>query len=193
MSALAHLSMDAARAGRLGIGVALAAAEAIRAEARLSAGVNWPNDVVVGEKKVGGVLVETQTVRGAIRAAVLSLGLNVNVAIEDLPEPARKNATSLQRESGEEHSIERLLASVLTEIERLWPAVTAPAPAGDGGRLTAMWRERDLLAGREITVETGGETLTGTAIGIDEVGDLVLMIEGERRAIQAGEATLASV
>jgi BirA family biotin operon repressor/biotin-[acetyl-CoA-carboxylase] ligase len=190
MSVLARPNMDAVNVGRLGIALALAAAEAVSIEGGLSAGVRWPNDVVVGDRKVGGVLVETELVGDEVRAAVLSLGLNVNVSVGDLPAPVQGLATSLQRETRSEHSIGRLAAGVLEKLEQLWPIVVEGALEDRSDPLAAMWRERDVLEGHPVAVEIGAETVNGTAIGIDRAGNLVLMIGGAARAVSAGEAAL---
>jgi BirA family biotin operon repressor/biotin-[acetyl-CoA-carboxylase] ligase len=145
---------------------------------------------VVGSGKVGGVLVETEVVGGKVRCAVLSLGLNVNVPIDDLPGPVQGLATSLQHETGSEHSIGRLAARALEELERLWPVVVEGASDGRSDPLAAMWRERDVLDGHPVAIEIGGETVNGTAIGIDRAGNLVLMMGGAARAVSAGEVTL---
>ena len=124
MSIIVRPGTPAPQSGRLGIGLALAAAEAVARDAACPVGLKWPNDVLLEGRKVGGVLVETEAEGGRITGAVLSLGLNVNIAVADLPREVRAQATSLREVTGRCHSLARLAAEAGTErIEALFPAV----------------------------------------------------------------------
>jgi BirA family biotin operon repressor/biotin-[acetyl-CoA-carboxylase] ligase len=181
MSLLARPEIPAGGAPRLSLGLAAAGAEAVATEARCPVGVKWPNDVMVGGRKAGGVLVETEVAGERVAAAVLSLGLNVNLSAGDLPEEVRDTATSLLAQTGREHRIESLAARVLENLERLWPTLIG----GEG--FSDRWRQWDVLAGKEVTVEAGGKVLRGRAEGIDGEGALLLAVEGGRRRLLSGE------
>ena len=158
--------------------MALAAAQGIHAATGFRVGLKWPNDLIVGNRKLGGVLVETAYRGGEVAEAVLSLGLNVNLAKEDLPE----TATSLREVTGREHSLETIAARTLESLERGWPALR-----GDGAALCDEWSQWDALGKTEVVVEIGGEKQRGEAQGIDAFGALVLLVSGERRHLQVGE------
>jgi BirA family biotin operon repressor/biotin-[acetyl-CoA-carboxylase] ligase len=185
MSILVRPSMGTAGAGRLGIGLALAAAEAIHSASGVPAGVKWPNDLVVEERKLGGALVGTEAVGEEIGAAVLSLGVNVNMSLSELPASVRQTATTLLEESGRRHAVGTLAGRILGQLEDVWPTVV-----GEGAELAERWRRHDVLAGRELSVETAGETARGMAMGIDGAGALVLMAAGGLRTVSAGDAIL---
>jgi BirA family transcriptional regulator, biotin operon repressor / biotin---[acetyl-CoA-carboxylase] ligase len=100
-----------------------ACAEAIRAVAGLEPTVKLPNDVLLGGRKVAGVLAEAKDGR-----LVLGIGINVNVAQADLPTTAPVEATSLLLELGKPLSRPPLLAALLLDLERYydaWPAASA--------------------------------------------------------------------
>jgi len=182
MSVLARPGMRAAEGGRLGIGLALAAAEAVARESGCPVGLKWPNDVFLAGRKVGGVLVETESEGGRITGAVLSLGLNVNLAGADLPEETRAQATSLREVTGRSHNLARLAAEVLGGLERMWPEVIT------GGRaLAERWSRWDVLRGEEVEIETGEEAVSARAGGIDEEGALIAVVGGETRRVRVGE------
>jgi BirA family biotin operon repressor/biotin-[acetyl-CoA-carboxylase] ligase len=135
------------------------------------AAIKWPNDVLVGGRKVAGILVEG---RPQENWAVLGIGVNVAVREADLPDELRDRAAGLGLEAGD---VERVLAELLRALEhRLGaPEVTL-----------AAWRERDALRGREITWAGGA----GTAEGIDREGRLLVRTAEGEVALDAGEVHL---
>jgi BirA family biotin operon repressor/biotin-[acetyl-CoA-carboxylase] ligase len=146
-----------------------------------AAGVKWPNDVVAQDdastegppRKLAGILAERRLAEGW---AVLGIGVNVAVRVEDLPAPVRAVAGSLGRDPGQ---VAPMLRAVLDALqERL-----AEAPA----RVLAAWGERDVLRGREVTW-SGGH---GRAEGVDDAGRLVVALaNGGRTVLEAGEVHL---
>jgi BirA family biotin operon repressor/biotin-[acetyl-CoA-carboxylase] ligase len=134
--------------------------------------LKWPNDVLLDGRKVAGILVEGRPQHGW---AVAGIGLNVALHERDFPADLRGRAGGLERA---EADIEPTLARLLERLER-W--ITAP-PEG----VLAALRERDALLGRRVRWQ-GGE---GEAAGVDEQGRLVVAVDGERVALQAGEVHL---
>lgn len=152
----------------------VAACDAIGETAR----VKWPNDVVVerGLGKLAGILVEGRPQEGW---AVLGIGVNVAVRIEELPLEIRATAASLERPAG---AIEPLLADLLVAL--------ADRLDGPTDGLLEAWRSRDALRGREVTW-TGG---SGRAEGVDGEGRLMVRREdGSTTALSAGEVHFESV
>ncbi len=136
------------------------------------AGVKWPNDVLIGEKKVAGILVERlETSDGP--AAVVGVGLNVGMRAEELPVPT---ATSLAIESGEAAVLDRtaLLISVLSTLREAYDAWQA---GGDhtGLRLSESYVAACVTVGQDVRVDLpDGSVLVGRATGIDPGGRLVV-------------------
>jgi BirA family biotin operon repressor/biotin-[acetyl-CoA-carboxylase] ligase len=142
------------------------------------AGVKWPNDIVVARgahlAKLAGILIEGRPQEGW---AVLGIGLNVAVRVEELPVELRDSAASLGLPSEE---IEPLLARLLTALQQ-----HLGEPPGE---VLDAWRARDALRGREISWATG----RGRAAGVDGDGRLIVALTGGGRTVlDAGEVHLA--
>jgi BirA family biotin operon repressor/biotin-[acetyl-CoA-carboxylase] ligase len=153
----------------LPLAAAVGVAEAIGEDAQ----IKWPNDVQLDGRKVAGILAEGRPQEGW---AVLGIGVNVAIRIEDLPPELRGTAATLGREPSD---VESFLTELLRSLER---ALALPA-----GELLDAWRARDALAGRAITWSAG----RGTASGIDGEGRLVVELpDGGRTALDAGEVHL---
>lgn len=152
----------------LPIAAGVAVAELVGPEAQLK----WPNDVLLGGRKVAGILVEG---RPQERWAVLGIGLNVAVRIEDLPPELLGRAGTLDREP---HELEPMLGRVLRLLER-WLETDADA-------VLAGARERDALLGKKLRW-AGGE---GVGRGIDDRGRLMAEVGDEQIALDAGEVHL---
>ena len=158
-------------AGRL---LPLAAAVAVAEAAGPAARIKWPNDVLLGDGKLAGILVEARPQEGW---AVVGIGLNVAVRPEDLPAGVAARAATLGLGPGD---VEAVLARVLAALER----ALALGPED----VLAAWRERDALLGREVAWASGH----GRAAGIDGDGRLVVELAGGgRTALDAGEVHLA--
>jgi len=149
----------------------LAAAVAVAETAGPDARIKWPNDVLVADRKVAGILIEVRPAEGW---AVLGIG--VNVAVREFPAELRDIAGSLGREP---RDVEPFLGSLLGALER-W--LTADAAA-----VIEAWSARDALRGREISWNGG----SGTAEGVDADGRLLVReAGGEVVVLDAGEVHL---
>jgi BirA family biotin operon repressor/biotin-[acetyl-CoA-carboxylase] ligase len=143
-------------------------------------GLKWPNDVLVEDLKVGGLLAERiDTPDGP--AAVLGVGLNVTTTADELPVPT---ASSLLLATGRAPDREAVLVSVL---ERLGDLLDAWA-RGDSSALLAAYRGRCVTLGRRVRAELpGGTSIEGEAVRIDDDGALVLRSDGGERTVSAGD------
>jgi BirA family biotin operon repressor/biotin-[acetyl-CoA-carboxylase] ligase len=156
----------------------LAAALAVCDVAGVDARIKWPNDVVVARgdflAKLAGILIEGRPQEGW---AVLGIGLNVAVRVEELPPELRDTAATLGRSPEE---IEPLLARLLVTLGQ---RLGEPA-----AQVLEAWRARDALYGREVSWAAGH----GCAEGIDGGGRLVVRLSsGGHAALDAGEVHLA--
>lgn len=153
----------------LAIIAGVAVAELVGPEAMLK----WPNDVLAGGRKVAGILIEG---RPQEAWAVLGIGVNVALGLDELPVELRDSAGTLGLDAD---AIEPLLARLLELLEH-WLA----RPPAD---VLAAWRERDALLGLELRWRDG----SGTGAGIDEQGRLIVALaDGSDRALDAGEVHL---
>ncbi|HYF28601.1 MAG TPA: biotin--[acetyl-CoA-carboxylase] ligase [Baekduia sp.] len=151
----------------------LAAAVAVAQTCGDAARIKWPNDVLLDDRKVAGILAEGRPQEGW---AVLGIGLNVAVRLDDLPPELHATAATLGREP---RDLEPTLATLLVDLE---DALALPHAA-----LLDAWRARDALLGRPVRW-AGGE---GTGAGVDGEGRLVVSLPGGGRTeLDAGEVHL---
>ncbi len=165
------------------VGVAVAEAAA---EWGVAARLKWPNDVWVGEGKLGGVLVESSSDGRSLPAIVAGVGLNLALEPGRLPEDLRSRVTSLRALGVPPPSPDAAAAAVLARVAVWYHAFTAEDGAS---AVRAAWR--DLAVdwwGREVRAESAGVVLSGIVREIDERGALVLERPGgERVAVLSGE------
>jgi BirA family transcriptional regulator, biotin operon repressor / biotin---[acetyl-CoA-carboxylase] ligase len=179
-SVLLRPSFPAAGWGWLPLLAGLAVATSLRALSEVDVGLKWPNDVLVGERKLGGILTE---VVGT--AVVVGIGLNVSLRAAELPVPT---ATSLAIEGSAVLDRDPVLRAVLREIERRYVDLTRVAGDADASGLAADYRAACATLGRSVRVELPGpRVLEGTAVDIDADGRLVLDSDGSRETVAAGD------
>jgi BirA family transcriptional regulator, biotin operon repressor / biotin---[acetyl-CoA-carboxylase] ligase len=155
----------------------LAAAEAITAVSGIAVDLRWPNDVLIGRRKVCGILIQQHD--GAL---VCGVGINVNQTA--FPEELSDIATSLRIASGRVQSREDLLVALLECLERHLEILLSQGVASVLRLFTAA---SSYVAGRRVTVEQGDTLLHGVTDGLDESGFLYLMQDnGVRTLILAG-------
>lgn len=145
------------------------------------AALKWPNDVLLGDRKVAGILVElVETPTGP--AAVLGIGINVGMTADELPV---ETATSLAVEG---HDIDRtalliaFLGELAAQLDR-WARGREADP-----EIRAEYVERCSTIGRDVEVALpSGETMTGRALDVDEGGRLVVRTDAGATAVGAGD------
>ncbi len=149
-------------------------------EGGIAADLKWPNDVLIGERKVAGILVERiETPAGP--AAVVGIGLNVSTRAEELPVPS---ATSLLLETGQHPDRTDLLLGILRVLREEYDAWQT----GDAEELRSAYQRACVTVGRAVRVDLpGGEMLSGTAVGVDAGGRLRVRSEGREVVVGAGD------
>jgi len=148
---------------------ALAAAEAVQETAAISLDLKWPNDLLLGERKVGGILCESSLTVPDNPIVVIGIGLNVNVPGKLFPDELRPIATSLFESSHQLIDRNRLLAQLLLELEQSLDELRNHGPS----RLLQAYQRRCTTLGRQVRVILGAdEELLGTAVAITADGTL---------------------
>ena len=161
---------------------AVGAAEAIEAVAALKVGIKWPNDLVVDDRKVGGILVEARPTADGPGPVVIGLGINCTQGPEALPPEVRASAASLAM-MGEEVDRTLLARALLEGLDRVLALTEDPA-GQDSIRQAAAARCRTL--GRRITLAEGTATYTGEVVDLDPDYGLILRLpEGALRRFPA--------
>jgi BirA family transcriptional regulator, biotin operon repressor / biotin---[acetyl-CoA-carboxylase] ligase len=170
VSVLLRPKAPVARWGWLPLLVGVAVADAVSARTGISIRLKWPNDLVVRDRKLGGILVERIDSRAGA-AAVIGFGINVSTRIEELP---IGTATSLAVENAGTDR-DALLLAILRSVASLfthWDG-TGGDPVASG--IAGAYRARSATIGRRVRVEFPGKTmLIGEASDIDPLGRLIV-------------------
>jgi BirA family biotin operon repressor/biotin-[acetyl-CoA-carboxylase] ligase len=174
-------------ASGLSVTGAIAVARAVRDVGGLDARIKWPNDVHVGGRKIGGVMLES----APDQALVLGVGVDVNIARDDLPRPQWYETTSLLAETGRRVDLAAFLGRVLGEFERRYFLYRGP----ERGALTGEWRELSVTLGEQVVVGRAGEVLEGTVFHLEDDGALVIRLaDGRQETVRPiGDVTLEVV
>jgi BirA family biotin operon repressor/biotin-[acetyl-CoA-carboxylase] ligase len=162
----------------------LAIVYSIESVTGLKTQIKWPNDILIGEKKVGGILIENEVKGDKVTYAVIGMGINVALRPSEVSEIA-DTAVSLEEATGRKVSREEIVRNLLTEFERLY--VILP----DAGPILKAWQDRLVTLGQKIKVTWGKETLEGIAESVDESGALsIRRTDGTLTRVVAGDVTL---
>jgi BirA family biotin operon repressor/biotin-[acetyl-CoA-carboxylase] ligase len=163
---------------------AVAMAEAIEKFSGLAPSIKWPNDILLRDRKIAGLLNEIQSETDRIHFVILGIGVNLNMDAKMFPKEILKVATSLKRETGEMISRKGFVQRLLQELEDWY---TIFLREGSPPVLEA-WRKRARIKGKPVKVTSFGETLVGVAVDIDSDGALILETkDGERKRVVAGD------
>jgi BirA family transcriptional regulator, biotin operon repressor / biotin---[acetyl-CoA-carboxylase] ligase len=195
-SILEVLEVSPAVAATLGFAAGLALEAALRRisiEASLRAAgsdemkfsLKWPNDVLAGQKKLSGILLEAEAVADGRLAVVVGIGTNVVAAPEGTPTPAISLA-ALGIQIGAQELFGQL-SDAWAEFRGLWDN-------GRGfGEIRRLWLERAAGLGERVAIQTGGAKVEGTFDGIDETGCLIVRTTaGKLVPISAGDVYFGS-
>ena len=181
VSVLLRPQFPAVRLPWLPLAAGLAAADAVHASASLAIDLRWPNDLLLGPRKAGGILVEAHTEGSKIAFAVVGIGINVHQRVFDssLPTPA----TSLDIEAGSPISRQALLLSLLKSLQRESLALLDPATAE---LLPSRVEQASTWAcGRQVAVH-GPQACNGVTAGLDKHGFLLVRTTDGIVTVQTG-------
>jgi BirA family biotin operon repressor/biotin-[acetyl-CoA-carboxylase] ligase len=182
LSVVLRPRLGPASAPLIGLAASLGIAEAIRQVTGLVPSLKWPNDVLIGRRKVAGVLVDMAADSGAIHWALLGVGVNVNTS--QFPLDLRATATSIDIELGHAADLHALLAALLGSLNSRYHALQDEGPE----QLLTDWHASSTMWGQTVRTSDGTE---GIAEALDADGALLLrQAGGGRKRVVAGEVHL---
>lgn len=149
---------------RITIATSVAVARAIRRTTSLDVRIKWPNDVIVGGRKVAGILTELQD-----EVAILGVGVDVNCRRDDFPSEVTATATSLALETGSPQDRAALAAVVLTALDDCYRCAQT-----DFDAIITEWAASSTTLGRQLAVKMGQRRIEGHAQALDADGALLL-------------------
>jgi BirA family transcriptional regulator, biotin operon repressor / biotin---[acetyl-CoA-carboxylase] ligase len=188
-SVLLRPALPMSEAHLLTLVAACASAEAVESLVPAPVKIKWPNDLFIGDRKVGGILLEVAGEQDEVDWIVAGIGLNVNTEYGELPVNLRRTATSLKMAAGEPVDRSELLARLLLALETHYAGAVAD---GFEHALNAF-RQRDYLLSKGVSVQTREGPVAGRAAGIDERGALLVELPHRQiRRFLSGDVTLKS-
>ncbi|MFH1039118.1 MAG: biotin--[acetyl-CoA-carboxylase] ligase [PVC group bacterium] len=164
---------------------AVATARAIDTVTGLRPGIKWPNDILIGGKKICGILTEAGSDRAGEKYLILGIGVNVNN--DEFPPEIRKSASSLKMRLGRAVSRKKLIVEIIHRIEESYPDFSA---RGDLSKIIVVYRRFSVTLGQQVRVEGYRGGFQGRALDVAADGSLLVKKEnGEVTAVRSGEIT----
>ncbi|MGA2561015.1 MAG: biotin--[acetyl-CoA-carboxylase] ligase [Terracidiphilus sp.] len=181
VSVLLRPTLPASTLPLLPLAAGLAAASAIQQATSLAIDLRWPNDLLIGPRKLGGILVEARTESASIAHAVVGIGINVHHRA--FPADLATPATSLDLETGTRNSRQPLLVALLKSLEAEAAALTDPRALetiSHRVQQASTW-----ISGRAVHVH-GPQACTGITAGLDANGFLLVRTNSGLVTVQTG-------
>ena len=166
----------------------LAVCKALRRFAGIDCKIKWPNDIIVGKKKLAGILTEMSA--DSDRVDFIVIGTGINVSQKDFAEEINDKATSIFIETGKQIDKNALLSCILEQLEKTFTENSLELPP------VALREYSDLCAtvGRNITFLRNGRNINGIALGIAQNGELKVMLsDGKVCLLNSGEVTVQGI
>ncbi len=150
------------------IAAGVAVCEALH-DCGVSPSIKWPNDILLNNKKIGGILTETVD-----HHVIVGIGLNLN--IQSFPDDLSDVASSVYLETGQRIDREKVYNRVCSQLERCYTMLIE----NQIDALLSLWRSHAMFLGHDVVVEQGDKKMTGTALDISESGALIVTLSDGR-------------
>jgi len=167
----------------LSLVVGLAVMQALRELGVSGVGLKWPNDVLVGQQKIAGILLELVGDPADVCHVVIGVGINVNMQMTD---EVDQQWTSMRLESGKAVDRNHLVAGLGLMLQ----AYLNRHQAGGFSAIQAEWEQNHLWQGRAVSLIAGVSQIDGEVLGIDSQGALRLKVNGVEKVFSGGELSL---
>ena len=168
----AVLPMDAQKLTLL---TAVALAETVSGFLGSRPSVKWPNDILVGGKKLAGILLEMESEADRVRFVVVGIGVNINMSISQLDSELRPSVTSIMEETGSKVSRVEFASALYSSLEKWYDLATEAGFDADGfAPVVKAWRSWFVSEGKPVRVTSFGQVIEGICEGIDHDGALLV-------------------
>ncbi len=155
----------------------------IKQKTTLEPKIKWPNDILIGEKKLAGILTEMQAEQDQIHYMVIGVGVNINQRPDEFPEDLRETVTSLMIETKERFKRRYFIQDFLKNFEALYRTLLT-----DGFEsIKQEWEAHAFKLGETLDYRLGEEEKTGVFVGIHESGALLIEHEGKTDRIYSAD------
>lgn len=186
LSVILRPNCEPARLMHLTCAAGVAMMEAVEQVSGIRPQVKWINDLVIGTKKLGGILTEMSLDKGLVDYAVIGIGINCLQQETDFPPEIASLATSLSLAAGKRIAPEKLAAAMMEALWKMDQILFAKK-----AQLMARYKENCITLGKQIQVLRGEEVRPGKAYDLDEEGGLwVEYPDGQRECVASGEVSV---
>jgi BirA family biotin operon repressor/biotin-[acetyl-CoA-carboxylase] ligase len=136
--------------------------------------LKWPNDLLIGDRKIGGILCESTPIKSGTRAVIVGFGLNVDMQSTDIPDDLQDKATSLLMETGQSHDRNQLTKGILYHLEKQFMGLVQDPIS----KIRDSYRSWCSTIGQKIRVHlSSGQEVEGYAVDITNEGSLKMSQE----------------
>ena len=187
LSMLLYPGCGMQRASTLTPCAAVAVCRAVERVCGVTPGIKWPNDLLLGGRKLCGILTEASSAHGR-PYVVIGLGVNVNTAPDDFPSELRDTAVSLFEATGRQFDIKTLASAIIEQLDGIYAAWKQNTAC-----VLDEYRRLCVSTGRSVLLIRGDETREAYAVGIDENYALIADMGGREEHITMGEISLRNV
>jgi BirA family biotin operon repressor/biotin-[acetyl-CoA-carboxylase] ligase len=176
-SFILHSELELEKMGLLPLLTGISIVKGITAATAIQTGLKWPNDIMLNEKKLGGILIESKQTRNGLRV-VVGVGLNINENAQDIPDALSDNAISLAMFSGQTHSREQILSAILNKFETLYD--------NQMNSIIPLWTDHCIHQEREVSFHSEKGKQQGIFQGISSLGHAEIQINGKTQTFPSG-------
>ncbi len=180
-SFILHSSLELEKMGLLPLLMGISIVKGISTATAIQTGLKWPNDIMLNEKKLGGILIESKQTQNGL-GVVIGVGLNINEDAQDFPHTLRDNAISLSVFSGTKHSREQVLSAILNEFETLYN--------NKMNSIIPLWNKFCIHQGRKVSFHSEEGKQEGVFKGISSQGHAKIQINGKTKTFPSGVVAL---
>lgn len=174
-------------ASKLTIVTGVAIAKTLHDKFNLDAGIKWPNDIMIGNKKICGILTEAVTDYDDLKAVLIGIGIDVNINQSDLPDDLQDITTTISEETSEEIKRAEIMKVFFSIFEELYEEFKN----GQFKHIIGEWRRLSSTTGNRVKVYKDGKAMLADAVGIDNQGALIVELDdGSLEKIISGECII---
>lgn len=171
-------------ASKLTIVTGVAIAKTLHDQFNINVGIKWPNDLLIGNKKICGILTEAVTDYDKIKAVLVGIGIDVNFDEKELPKDMQNIATTVKSELNMEYN----RAEILKEFFKIFEDLYEQYKNKNFKYIVSEWRRLSTTTGNRVKVYTGRKVVYGDAVGITNEGALIIEYDdGKLDKIISGE------
>lgn len=146
--------------------------------------IKWPNDVLINDKKVSGILLETEFAKDKIKYVILGIGINLNTDISALGQKLKSNSTSISYEIGIKLDYHDFFRKILINLDKYYTMFDEK----QYDKIILEWKNNSDTLGKKITIDSSSGKINATAMDIDESGFLIVKTDdGEIKKITSGD------